>query len=122
MTRRLDRVEEACKEELSEIVHREVKDPRIGFITITRVKVSADLRHAKVYVSVMGDEEEVRRSIEGLNSAKGYLRAHLGKHLRLKYLPRIEFYRDEITGEAIRLTDMLSRLEEEEENRSGDTG
>ena len=110
ISRRLNRIEEACKEELSEILHKEVKDPRVGFVTITRVKVSPDLRHAKVYVSILGTDEEIRRTVAGLYSARGYLRAHLGKHLRLKYLPDIEFYQDRVTEQALRLTDIMKRI------------
>lgn len=113
MSRRMDRVDEACKEELSEILQRETKDPRVGFVTITRVKVTPDLRHAKVFVSVLGTEEEVERSISGLKSAKGYLRSRLGKHLRLKYLPEIEFVRDRMAEEALHLSEVMDRTREE---------
>jgi ribosome-binding factor A len=113
MSRRMDRVEEACKEELSEILQRETKDPRVGFVTITRVKVTPDLRHAKVSVSVLGSEEEVESTLAGLESAKGYLRARLGRHLRLKYLPEIEFVRDRITEEALHLSEVMERTREE---------
>jgi ribosome-binding factor A len=113
MSRRMDRVEEACKEELSEILQRETKDPRVGFVTITRVKVTPDLRHAKVSVSVLGSEEEVESTLAGLESAKGYLRARLGRHLRLRYLPEIEFVRDRITEEALHLSEVMERTREE---------
>ena len=68
MSRRVNRVEEACKEELSEILQREVKDPRIGFVTITRVRITPDLKHAVVYVSILGSEDEVHDTLKGLNS------------------------------------------------------
>jgi ribosome-binding factor A len=113
MSRRINRVEEACKEELSEILQREVKDPRVGFVTITKVKVTPDLRHAKVYVSIMGNEEEVENSIAGLESAKGYLRSHLGKHLRLKFLPELEFLRERIAEEALRLNEIMRQVKED---------
>jgi ribosome-binding factor A len=113
MSRRIDRVEKACREELSEILQREVKDPRVGFVTITKVKVTPDLRHAKVYVSIMGNEEEVENSIAGLESAKGYLRSHLGKHLRLKFLPELEFLRERIAEEALRLNEIMRQVKED---------
>lgn len=113
MSRRINRVEKACKEELSEILQREVKDPRVGFVTITKVKVTPDLRHAKVYVSIMGNEEEVENSIAGLESAKGYLRSHLGKHLRLKFLPELEFLRERIAEEALRLNEIMRQVKED---------
>lgn len=117
MARRIDRVEEACKEELSEIIQREIKDPRIGFVTITRVKVSPDLRRAQVYVSVLGSEEEVKKTLEGLESAKGFMRAHLGKHLRLKFLPEITILHETVAEEAIRLMELMKKTKADEAKR-----
>lgn len=113
MSRRINRVEEACKEELSEILQREIKDPRIGFVTITRVKVTRDLGHAYVYVSILGPEQEVKDTLAGLESARGVIRSHLGKHLRLKALPEIEFVHERITEEALRLSEIMERNREE---------
>jgi ribosome-binding factor A len=118
MSRRLSRVEEACKEVLSEVIQREVKDPRVGFVTITAVKVSPDLRHAKVFVSVMGSDEEVARSLAGLQSSKGYMRSALGKHLRLKYLPEIEFVHEDVSTEALRLSEIMKKVASEMEESS----
>lgn len=118
MSRRIDRVEEACKEELAEILEREVKDPRIGFVTITRVKVTKDLGHAQVFISILGNEEEARDTLAGLESARGVVRSHLGKHLRLKFLPELEFIRERVAEEALRLDDILKRSREE--NHGGD--
>lgn len=120
MSRRVDRVEEACKEELSEILQREIKDPRVGFVTITRVKLTADLRHARVYISIMGSDDEVRQSLEGLESARGYLRARLGEHLRLKYLPEIDFRHERIAQEALELERLLRQAAQDEECDDGD--
>lgn len=111
MSRRTDRVEEVCKEELSELLQRNVKDPRVGFVTITSVRVSPDLKHAKVFVSVLGSEEEAKQSIEGLNSAKGYLKSLLGKHLKMKSMPDLEFIRERISEEAIHLTEIMKNTE-----------
>ncbi len=113
MSRRLNRVEEACKEELSEILQREIKDPRVGFVTITEVKLSADLRHARVYVSILGTEDECRESLSGLDSARGYLRSCLGRHLRLKYLPEIEFVHEHVAEEALRLEELMKMVQDE---------
>ena len=113
MSKRLSRVEEATKEVLSEVIQREVKDPRVGFVTISRVDISPDLRHAGVYYSVLGDDAEVKRTIEGLESSRGYMRSALGKHLRLKYLPDIDLVREDVSGDAIRLAELLNRVAEE---------
>lgn len=113
MSKRLNRVEEATKEVLSEVIQREIKDPRVGFVTISRVDVSPDLRHARVYYSVLGDDAEVKRTIQGLESSRGYMRSALGKHLRLKYLPEIDLVREDVSGDAIRLAKLLDRAAEE---------
>lgn len=116
MSRRTDRVEEICKEELSELLQRNVKDPRVGFVTITSVKISPDLKHAKVFVSVLGSEDEAEQSIEGLNSAKGFLKSLLGKHLKLRSMPDIEFIRERISEEALHLDEIMKMNETEIEN------
>ena len=122
MSRRTSRVEEASREVLAEVLAREVKDPRVGFVTITGVKVSPDLRHAKVFVSVLGEDEDVaKRSMAGLESARGYMRSALGKHLRLKYLPEIEFVLEHGSEEAQRLSALMREVASElEEGSEGD--
>jgi ribosome-binding factor A len=90
---RLQRVQSLAREIMSDLV-RGLKDPRIGFATVTAVRVSADLRHARVFVSVMGDEEARRRTMSGLDSAKPFLRAELGRQLRTKYSPELAFELD----------------------------
>jgi ribosome-binding factor A len=121
MSRRTSRVEEASREVLAEVLAREVKDPRVGFVTITAVKVSPDLRHARIFVSVMGEDEEVARSMAGLQSARGYMRSALGKHLRLKYLPEIEFELEQGTEEALHLANLMREVASElEEGGDGD--
>ena len=120
MSRRLSRVEEACKEELAEILQREIKDPRVGFVTITEVKLTADLRHARVFLSIFGSEHESEQSLEGLESARGYLRSQLGKHLRLKYLPEIEFVHEHVAEDALKLDKLMKQLStERNENDAG---
>ena len=83
------------REEISEILLRELKDPRIGFVTITKVAVSDDLRQARVYYSVFGGEEEKEASYKGLESATGYIKRELGRRLRLKYMPEVTFLFDD---------------------------
>jgi len=124
MSRRTSRVEEAAREVLAEVMAREVKDPRVGFVTITGVKVSPDLRHARVYVSVLGEDEEVARSMAGLQSAKGYMRSELGKHLRIKYLPEVEFELEHGSEEALRLSELMREVADDlqEGGESDDAG
>ena len=83
------------REEISEILLKDLKDPRIGFVTITKVAVSDDLRQAKVYYSVFGGEQEKEDSLQGLESATGYIKRELGRRMRLKYMPEIAFLFDD---------------------------
>ncbi len=95
---------------------RTVKDPRIGFVTITRVKVSEDCRMAKIYFSVAGSSEERERSIEGLNSAKGYVRKELGRRIRMKHTPEISFQFDPSVEYAIHMGEVIERIKKERED------
>ena len=101
--------------EISEMVVKTIKDPRIGFVTITRVAVSEDCRSAKVYFSVAGTIEERRRSMEGLSSAKGYVRKELGRRIRLRYTPEIIFKFDPSIEYSIHIGEVIRHLKREEE-------
>ncbi len=94
MTRRTRQVGEMLREELSDIIRREVKDPRIGFMSITTVDVPPDLRTARVYVSVLGTDEEREQTLEALRSAAKYIRFHLKPRLRMRQIPELEFRDD----------------------------
>lgn len=94
MTRRTRQVGEMLREELSDIIRREVKDPRIGFMSITSVDVPPDLRTARVYVSVLGSDEEREKTLEALRSASGYIRRILKPRLRMRQIPDLEFRDD----------------------------
>lgn len=107
--RRSDRVDELLRERIAEIV-REIKDPRVGFVTVMDVETSPDLRHARVYVSVMGDEEAKRETLETLERASGYVRGRVGEEVRLKYLPRIEFVLDRTLERAARLETLIEEM------------
>jgi ribosome-binding factor A len=93
--KRSDKVGDQMREEISEILLKELKDPRIGFVTITKVAVTDDLRQAKVYYSVFGGEQEKEDSFQGLESATGYIKRELGRRMRLKYMPEITFLFDD---------------------------
>jgi len=94
MNRRPDRVGDAIRHALADMLLREIKDPRIGMVTVTAVRVSDDLRHARVFFSVIGDDAQRSRSLAGLQSARGYIRSHLGRHLQLRVMPEIQFQLD----------------------------
>jgi ribosome-binding factor A len=112
-SRRSDRVAEAIREEVASFLAEGVKDPRIvGFVTVTGVDVSNDLRHAKVFVSVMGSDAERKATYEGLNSLAAHLRSRVAKALRLRVAPEIQFRHDRSVENAARIETLLTRLRE----------
>jgi ribosome-binding factor A len=104
---RMRRVDEAVRAVLSDAITQEIKDPRVGFVTVTAVKTSPDLRHARVYVSVLGDETIRADSLAGLGSAHGFLQRRIAVELRLKHTPALEFEYDDTVERGIRLTELL---------------
>jgi ribosome-binding factor A len=100
------RVDEAVRAVLSEAITKGLKDPRVGFVTVTAVKTSPDLRHATVYVSVLGNDEERDDSLVGLRSAHGYLQRQVAE-LRLKHTPTLDFAFDESVQRGMRITEIL---------------
>ena len=104
---RMRRVDEAVREVLSDVLTHVVKDPRVGFVTVTDVKTSPDLSHARVYVSVLGDAEAVSASLEGLRSAQGFLQGRIGGELRLKHTPTLTFFHDDTAERAQRLERLM---------------
>jgi len=109
MTERMRRVNEAVLETLAEAI-RELKDPRIGFVTVTGVKTSPDLRQARVYVSVLGSERKRALTLEGLESAHGVLQAKLASELRMKRTPQLTFQYDPTVAEGVRMTQLIDEL------------
>ena len=109
MSERMRRVNEAVREVLSEAVG-ELKDPRIGFVTLTGVETSRDLRHATVYVSVLGSSRTRTASIEGLNSSRGLLQGRLNRELHLKRTPQLVFEYDPTVERGVRLTKLIDEL------------
>lgn len=110
---RMRRVNEAMREVLSDATSQGLKDPRVGFVTVTEVDTSPDLRHAKVFVSVLGPPEQQQASLDGLRSAHGYLQRRVGSELRMKRTPTLDFLLDDTAAKAARLTQLL-----DEEGRS----
>ena len=108
---RMRRVDEAMREVLSDVLSHDLKDPRVGFVTVTDVKTSPDLRHARVYVSILGDAEAVAASLEGLESAHGYLQGRVGSELRLKNTPALQFVHDDTAARAQRLEQLMDEQE-----------
>jgi ribosome-binding factor A len=101
------RVDEAVREVLGDAVAQDLKDPRVGFVTVTEVRTSADLRHARVFVSVFGTPEEQAATLEGLRSAHGVLQARVARELRMKRTPALEFTLDDTAEKAARLEALI---------------
>lgn len=114
---RVEKVQELMKQEISEIILRELKDPRIGFVTVTEVSCTSDLREAKVYVSIMGDEEKIKASWEGLKSSLGFIRREVGHRIRLRFTPEITFELDKTLDYSAHIQELLNRVEKEERDK-----
>ena len=109
--KRSDRVKQLLKEEISAILSDRIKDPRIGMVTLTYVKMSDDLKNASIYFSVIGTAEQKNNSIEGINSARGFIQRELGQRLTLRYTPKISFYYDNSFDKADRISRLLKEIE-----------
>ena len=110
---RMRRVDEAMREVLSDAITSEIKDPRVGFVTVTAVDTSPDLRQARVYVSVLGTPSKRRRSLQGLQSAHGFLQRRVADELRLKHTPTLEFAYDDTVQNAARINELLAEAEDD---------
>jgi len=119
--KRSEKIADLIRKEVSQMLMKTVKDPRIGFVTITKVSVKEDFRLAKIYFSVAGTPEERERTINGLNSAKGYIRKELGRRISLRYTPEIIFQFDPSIEYAIHIGEVFQQLKQErKKNEDGD--
>ncbi len=111
MAHRTERLGSLLRHEISQLLQRQVKDPRLGsFITVTEVSISADLRHAKVFVSCIGSEEVKRDTLSGLAAASGFLRKQLAKRLRLRRTPELSFHWDDSIERGARLLQLIDEV------------
>ena len=108
--RREDQLSGVITRELSDLIHTRMKDPRIGFASITGVELSHDLRYANVYVSVLGSKEDQRETMRGLGSATGFLRHELAQRLTIRHVPEIAFHLDESIARGARVMDLLRQV------------
>jgi len=115
---RMRRVDEAMRAVLSDAISKDLQDPRVGFVTVTGVKTSPDLRHARVYVSVLGDEAARTASLEGLQSAHGFLQGRVSHALRLKHTPALVFDYDASVDRGMRISQLIE--ETTPEDRDGE--
>ena len=116
---RHQRVEEAIRKEVSLIIHDELKDPRIGFITITRVELTEDLRFAKIFYSVLGKEEEHKKTRLALDSALGYIRSLVAQRINLRIATELMLKEDHSTEYSVRIEEVLNQIKEIDEPKKG---
>jgi ribosome-binding factor A len=107
---RSDRVGDLLIEVIAELLRKEIRDPRIGTVTLTGAKVSRDLRHARIYFNLLGQPEEKKEVLAGLKSATGFIRSKAAKQLNLRFVPTIEFFYDETEDEAQRIEGLLKQV------------
>ncbi|HZS78781.1 MAG TPA: 30S ribosome-binding factor RbfA [Ktedonobacteraceae bacterium] len=119
---RQEKLGELITSELSDLLRTRMKDPRVGFVSITRVEVSGDYRHAKVYVSVMGSEEEQASTMQALKHATGFLRHELASRLTLRFTPELVFKLDRGIEQGTRILEIIRELENEQTEHSVGTG
>jgi len=122
---RTQRIGDQMQRELALLIQREVKDPRLGLVTITAVEVSRDLSHAKVFITIMGkddDEDAVKGNLRILNDASGFLRMQLGKAMKLRTVPQLHFNYDASVRRGVELTSLIERAMAEDRKHSDDVG
>ena len=113
---RIEKLQELIKQEMSKMLLTDLKDPRIGFVTVTDVEMTGDLREAKIYVSIMGGEDQVKNSLEGLQSALGFIRREIGHRIRLRFTPEISFALDTSLDYGDHIQKLLLQVEGGEKN------
>ena len=111
MSRRTQRVGDLILREIGTVIRNEIRDPRIGFVTVSRVLVTADLAYADVYVSVMGSEKEQKDSMSGLISSASYLRNHLARNLKTRTVPKLKFILDTTLDHSERINELLKGVD-----------
>lgn len=119
---RPERIQEAIRQEISMIAQNQIKDPRIGFITITKVDLTKDLRYARVYFSVLGKDADKNKALRGLNSAKGYIKGLIADKIKLRFMPEISFAIDSTLEHTQHIYDILNSLKKPKEEAGDDHG
>jgi ribosome-binding factor A len=122
MGTRPGRVQEAIRQEVATIIQNEIKDPRIGFLTVTKVELSKDLRHARVYFSTLGETKDKQLALKGLNSAKGYIKGRLSDKIKLRYMPDIAFRIDDTLEHTQRIFELMNRINKEKKDDEENPG
>lgn len=122
MSQRAQKVAEAIKREVSDLLLRGIKDARVrsGMVSVTRVEVTGDLRHAKIYVSVYGSEADAEQAMAGLNSASGFIRSEIGKRVPLRFTPEVHITQDYSLAHGAEVLALLDRIKQEDQARAAE--
>jgi len=113
---RVEKVQEFIKQETSKIILSDLKDPRIGFVTVTNVEATGDLRSAKIYVSLMGSDDDKAASWEALQKALGFIRSEIGKRIKMRFTPELSLHLDETLEYSARIQELLHKIKQQEES------
>jgi len=116
-SRRMERIAEAIRQSTSETILYKLKDPRCGFVTISRVEVAKDLRHARIYISVLGEEATQRTTLRGLQSARGFIQTELARRLTTRFTPQITFELDDSPARSVEISQLIDKAIAEDESR-----
>lgn len=117
---RHERIVEALRKELSIIIHDEIKDPRLGFVTVTKVELAPDKRFAKVFYSVLGKEEDHKKTKDALDSSLGFVRKLIGERIKLRFVPELLFSEDRSQEYSVRIEEILNEIKEESQTKEQD--
>ena len=118
---RIEKLQELIKQETSKMLLYDIKDPRIGFVTVTDVEMTGGLREAKIFVSIMGNEEQIKDTMKGLQSALGFVRREIGKRIRLRFTPEISFAPDKSLDYSEHIQKILLQIERERDTIENNT-
>ena len=113
---RIEKLQELIKQEMGKMLLTDLKDPRIGFVTVTDVELTGDLRSAKIFVSIMGDDEQIKNSLEGLQSALGFIRREIGQRIKIRFTPEISFALDTSLDYGDHIQKLLLQVEGDTKN------
>jgi len=116
-SKKTEQLEKSLKKVINDIIYRKINDPRINFLTITKIQASSDLKHAKIYISIYGDEDHNKKCLEGLKSATKFIRGEIGRQLKVRFVPEIEFKMDESIEYQYKLLKLISEIHQEQPNK-----
>jgi len=120
ISKRSEQLEKSLIREINNIIYRKINDPRIKFVTITRIKVSTDLKYADIFVTIFNDEAQQKKALKGLKNATKFIRGELGKDLKLRYVPKIEFKIDEDLEHQYKLIKIITEVHDQQLNLKKD--